>query len=112
MTKLELTQSARRSLWRFMTLVRDLKSATDAVSSQNDQLLPSWREMPFCTETPRPTSRPRVDHSVMKRQRLRLADSVSSSLVGGRLPPRLEALQRPLTATMRMDREAGPSCGR
>ena len=38
MTKLELTQSARRSLWRFMTLLRDLKSATDAVSSQNDQL--------------------------------------------------------------------------
>ena len=38
MTKLELTQSDRRSLWRFMTLVRDLKSATDAVSSQNDRL--------------------------------------------------------------------------
>ena len=32
-TKLELTESAWRSLWRFRTLVRDVNSACDATSS-------------------------------------------------------------------------------
>ena len=72
-----------------MTLVRDLNSATDAVSSQNDQLLPSWREMPFLyrnaaanietesrsfCELTASVADFRLRTSVMKRQRLRLAD--------------------------------------
>ena len=49
MTKLDGV-SARRSLWRFMTLVRDLNSATDAVSSQNDQLSVSMLAAAFLVQ--------------------------------------------------------------
>ena len=63
MTKLELTQSARRSLWRFMTLVRDLRSATDVVSSQNDRLSVSMLAAAFLCKTASHAKTEQVDHS-------------------------------------------------